>query len=475
MPALNPISKANRGRCRFNKIPAPWIAAMCVAIFAARSAKAFDDYDGSDSSTSDRPYIDGGDFLNPLNWDWKASVPVQNLSPLDSEDTDSVTAATGFIASPDPNITINGGPLIDSITDPSGNPVQGAVFDPVGFGDSLSDVFLPQIYVGSDPGKIGSVAQPNVLTVKSGTLESGLDPSIAVGRDTDGEIIQTGGTVAADYDLELGGYTNSSDFEQKDLDTVGIYDYFGGQLLAGTNEEGSIGDPGIRLGRTSGDVGIMEIHNTDGANNQIDATILKVSYQQGAIGMFNFYYENGGVTTVNLTRGNATGDIGGPGEFQLRNWGTGTPTFGTGVDGCGGTIGSVLNLSLNSAPALTAGIPQNLALFTYLERTRDHDASLDDDFFTTSGVDLTQGSAVSAIYDNILYTWDISYTGSIDGAIGANIPSADILGTGGNNQTGGAVVLMGVSAMAIPEPTTLTLLAGVGSLMLARRRIKKGR
>jgi hypothetical protein len=140
----------------------------------------------------------------------------------------------------------------------------------------------------------------------------------------------------------------------------------------------------------------------------------------------------------------------------------------------------LLSLTLNSAPFLTGGKPQNLALITYHARTHYvndtiTNTNLDEDFFSTSGVDLTQGSDYSAVFGDTLYTWQISYTGSINGTIGANIASSDILGTGGNNQTGGAIVLIGVSAVPIPEPASLALFGGVASLLLVRRRNKKGR
>src|SRR5580658_4814280 len=105
------------------------IIAFGMALSLPRVAVADDVYDGSDSSTSDRPYVDGEDWFNPQNWDNAAAVPVSNLLPTDIA---SVTAATGFIASADPTLTIDGNPLIDTITDGEGNPVQGAVFDPVG-------------------------------------------------------------------------------------------------------------------------------------------------------------------------------------------------------------------------------------------------------------------------------------------------------------------------------------------------------
>jgi hypothetical protein len=86
----------------------------------------------------------------------------------------------------------------------------------------------------------------------------------------------------------------------------------------------------------------------------------------------------------------------------------------------------------------------------------------------------TQGATISAGYAGLTYSWTISYSGQInfsDTATSA-YDSTGIEAIGGDD-----VVLLGITPLAglvpVPEPSSLALLGGTGSLILARRRGRK--
>ncbi len=86
-------------------------------------------------------------------------------------------------------------------------------------------------------------------------------------------------------------------------------------------------------------------------------------------------------------------------------------------------------------------------------------------FYSVDGSKVfTQGATISAAYDGATYSWTISYSGQINFTNTATSAynSTAIQATGGSD-----VVLVGV---AVPEPGSLTILGGLASLILTRRR-----
>jgi hypothetical protein len=82
----------------------------------------------------------------------------------------------------------------------------------------------------------------------------------------------------------------------------------------------------------------------------------------------------------------------------------------------------------------------------------------------------SEGATISAVYGTSTYSWTISYSGQINFSNTAvsGYNSTGISATGGSD-----VVLMGITALYVPEPGSLALLGGVGGLIMSRRRQRK--
>jgi hypothetical protein len=176
--------------------------------------------------------------------------------------------------------------------------------------------------------------------------------------------------------------------------------------------------------------------------------------------------------------------------------------------GPGGGIGSYLNLALDDAPSVTAGIPQSLALVTYTGGV--HGNSTDPKIFydapgaaifnsvndtvsydaTGGSVGYAEGGEVDAVQGNTVYRWDLYYDGSVSfsstttvgqDTYSPNSVISSISQTGGNGGLGtetagvGAVVLIGVGTYTLPEPATVGLLSAAAGLLLSSRRRRSGR
>jgi len=129
---------------------------------------------------------------------------------------------------------------------------------------------------------------------------------------------------------------------------------------------------------------------------------------------------------------------------------------------------SRLNLVLDTAPSIIGGFVQNLGLF---DETRiSGQGTYPKAFYSVDGSTVfTQGATISAVVNSNTYSWTISYSGQI------NFTSTAVSGynTNGIQETGGNdVVLIGLP-VTVPEPASLSMLGGVGALILARRRNKK--
>lgn len=109
---------------------------------------------------------------------------------------------------------------------------------------------------------------------------------------------------------------------------------------------------------------------------------------------------------------------------------------------------------LNSAPTLTAGVPQNLGLFDVnfggiINGTGDLDGDAvfnDDRVFSnaTGSAHYRQGDTVSATFGNTKYNWTISYAGDITWTDPVAGSVAAVAGSGGTD-----VVLVGLSSEAL--------------------------
>lgn len=432
-----------------------------------RLAVADDLYTGADSTTANTPYIDGGDFFNADNWNNGVTNPPTNTVPSGSL-TANIDADTGFTVYADPQLVVDGSEVGDAMLNGT-SPGQGAVFGGSIANPSPSLSLSGKLYISSISAATSAGVMPNQLTMAAGTFELTNSTSGIIGRDATGEILQTGGSFYADDVLEVGAAnTNVGD---------GIINFSGGKFVAGISSSGTAytgSSAGLRLGQNSGSVGIVLVHNNATPGSQFLADNYYSGYVSGGLGITDFYYENGGVTTINVTGGNEAPPTGTQGQLAIRNWAA-TPTFGTGTDGAGGTIGSVLNLTLNAAPTVIGGDVQNLALFTYVDGIHAAASGDDADFFLGNGTDLTEGSTISATYDGQTYDWKIYYDGSVS-SVSGQITSA-ISQTGGEDGLGsesagtGAVVLIGQPfTAAVPEPATLSLLGLVGGYGLLRRR-----
>jgi hypothetical protein len=441
-------------------------------------AIADDVYDGSNSSTS-TSYMDGQDFENPLNWDASAHSPPTTGFPS-STTTATIGAATNFVGTADGTLTINAHAIPDEVTAVGGGAVQGAVFDPVGFGGGdAASVTLATLYVSSTSGQIGSSAQSNLLTINSGTMEVTASTAVIVARSITAEISQTGGTFYEDGTMQL-GQSQSSDIG------TGIYSWDGGSLNAGISSAGvdnTGSSEGIRMGNVAGaaagtGLGILKIYNpaVSSSSNQINLENLYLGYTSGGIGVLDYFYGNGNVSTINIDPTNTS-----EGQLTFRNYAV-SPSYST------NSIGSVLNLDLTSAPNVTLVgseyVPQNLALATYTDGIHGNGTN-DKDLFSPSGTDLTEGSLITESFGGYSYTWQLEYDGSISGGYNYTSPdtqisSSNILGTGGEaglgveTQGDGALVLIGVgSSLPVPEPAAMGLLVLGGVTMLSKRRHRR--
>jgi len=310
----------------------------------------------------------------------------------------------------------------------------------------------------------------NAITINSGTLEL---YAVTIGRDYSAQMTQNGGLFKVDNSLKVGGANSSGDFATT-VNGSGTYAYHGGtlivlnglQIAAGNNSD--TGPTSL----TTPEEGKFVVYN-DGAAGAVlangNVSFATNSNNAGTTGIVEFHYDNnllgvGNVRPIQLNVLNTTNS-----KLSLNN--------ATDIGGGTANTLSELNLVVDTAPTLfgpavgpSLGAPQNLGLFA--ENTISGSATYPKVFFATDGVTgYTQGATISAIQGGIDYSWTISYSGLItfsSTATSAYDSVTGIASTGGND-----IVLVGLNAVAVPEPTTMALLGGAGSLILARRRQKK--
>jgi hypothetical protein len=422
----------------------------------------------------------GGSAYTNSNW---VNTSVSTTTPV-APPTSLVTA----------NIDANTGGVL---------PTLGAVFDPVNDPGAAgaSSAQLTTLYISSSSSSVGTFGvQPNTMTVDSGSLEA--SNSIVVGRDAAGLLVQNGGTLISDGTFGVGAI-------HADGNQNGTLIYHGGLLQAGISSAGALytgSSGGMRLGLgtlSGGSVGFavgtgtLAIYN-DGPAGAVDFENLYTGYGAQGLGVVEYHYGNGGIRPIQLT-GNPNTANGG--QLALRNYSL-TP-----APGPTGGIGSELNLVLNQAPLTTSGVPNSEALVTYTNGIHGestypkifYDApgsaifnsttdTITDDA-TGGSVGYAEGGEVDAVYNDVVYRWDLYYDGSVSFSstttVGSNTYSPNsavtsIAQTGGNGGLGteaagvGAVVLIGVGTYNLagptPEPATIGLLGGVAAMAIARRR-----
>jgi hypothetical protein len=306
-----------------------------------------------------------------------------------------------------------------------------------------------------------TMSAPNKLTIESGTLETGL---VTDGRDGQNIILQNGGVFINDTKLAIQGFNHTGTIGS------GTFEYHGGTYIAGNQIQVATGNTTTTLagtiGATSAGVGRLVVYN-DGPDGAILVTNgMGFNFNtggKGTIGIVEFHFDmdpgnlNPGVRPVqnnfNTTNGglklsNATN------ESSRLNFVLDTSPGSIGV-GTGGS--TLINLGLFKDQSISGNGTFPKLFYTLNSGTTAY----------------TQGATVSAAFSGNTYSWTISYSGVItfDNTATSAYTSPDISATGGTD-----VVLLGVTPIAVtavPEPASLALLGGAGSLILARRRRDK--
>jgi hypothetical protein len=342
----------------------------------------------------------------------------------------------------------------------------------------------------------GTVAAPNKLTIDSGTIIAG---SATIGRDGPGILALNGGTFITETGaLKIQGSNKST------LLGGGTFEYHGGNLETELGVQLGSGACTSGVGKTSAGVGTFVVYNDgpDGAIlSQNGFQFATNTNSVGTVGIVEFHYDSqfsfdyGGLynpnwiithpinghsyTDKNLVNGQYYA-YGSTRPIQT-NWNDGNAESGQGVLHLNNNTNasSRLNLVLDTSPgsivpvSYPGAIYQNLGLFD--ETLILGSGTYPKAFYSVDGSRVfTQGATISAGYAGLTYSWTISYSGQInfsDTATSA-YDSTGIQATGGDD-----VVLLGITPLAglvpVPEPSSLALLGGTGSLILARRRGRK--
>jgi hypothetical protein len=361
--------------------------------------------------------------------------------------------------------------LIPNIqTNNASMPSVGIVFDPKD--DSLTpggananyvaNILPTTLYIASIN---GTVFAPNKLTIESGTINVG-SGTITVGRDAAGILALNGGTLITGLTFKIQGLDTSN----VTLIGSGTFEYHGGYLEAnggvqmGTGMSATAGSPGL----TSAGVGAFVVYNDGPAGAILSGNGFSLavnSAAKGTIGIVEFHYDTnqGGIAGVRPIQDNWNNGQGTAGVLKIVN---------------GTNLSSRLNLVLDTSPGTvtSASNPtafyQNLGLFD--DTLIQGNGTFPNYFYSVDGTTVfTQGATVSAVFGSSTYSWTISYSGQINftNTAVSGYNSSGISGTGGSD-----VVLLGITPLsnaAIPEPSNVALLGGVGSLILARRKKKQ--
>ncbi|BBO35810.1 dockerin type I domain-containing protein [Lacipirellula parvula] len=411
------------------KLSGLFAAGLFVVLSSAPAAHAAITWDGQANTQW---------WFDPVNWNANSNANnvLPPIDPIASGDTQINIGTTGawnltgegvvYDPANDPFFT-----SASSVTFPTGSPLVSTPGVMRDYGPET----IYRLYITRNQ------TNTNILTIKSGDLV--IESTTIIGRSGStaeaanlGKIVQTGGSLrlpTATLDLgqrETSGWGN------------GTYDYRGGVLEV----QQAGGTQGIRLSAGSstngtGGKGRFIMHNpsTAGHVRTFDFTLAADGNNGDGIttgvATVEFHFENGGTRPIQVDR---------------------NLTINNGLDADSiGTRSSRLELVLDSAPMLTAGVPQNLGLFDVnfggtfsgiINGTGDldGDAVFNDDrvFSNAAGsVHYRQGDTVSATFGNTKYNWTISYTGDITWTDPVAGSVAAVAGSGGTD-----VVLVGLSS-----------------------------
>ncbi len=378
-------------------------------------------------------------WFNTSNWN-NAGV----TGSLPESDTASPTAQN---IAPD-NATM---PSVGLVFDPGNDPNTPG--GPNGSYVANLDEISGSTYVSS---VAGTYAAPAKLTIESGTLVMG---TVTVGRDSTGIIALNGGAFLTVGSIKIQG-TN----KVATAIGTGTFEYHGGTLDAEQGIQLGSGACSTGLTRTSAGVGYFTVYSDGPAGailSQNGFQFATNTSMKGTIGIVEFHLDtnsrNPGTTPIqgNVNQGNAES---GQGVLHIQN---------------NTNVSSRLNLVLDDSPGtIVAAGPDagyvNLGLFD--ETVIAGSGTYPKAFYSVDGSTVfTQGATISATFGSSTYSWTISYSGQINftNTATSSYTSADISATGGND-----VVLIGLTPVLVPEPTSMALLGGAGAMILARRRRK---
>jgi hypothetical protein len=413
-------------------------ALVAAAVFSATPKSAFGelDYLGSGGTTTNPNSAGAASWFNASDWNSTSVVEGTGTLPESNINAASVQNIIG------PNVSM---------------PSIGVVFDPrddaktpggpnANYVANLANI-QGSFYIASITS--ATRVNPNKLTVESGTIIAG---STTIGRDADGILALNGGTFITEQEFKVQGQNKFT------LLGTGTFEYHGGNLLVNGAVHVGAGVSSAGVSLTSAGVGYFVVYNDGPAGAMLSANGFDMApnaTSAGTIGIAEFHFD------LNM------GGIGGTRPVQS-NWNNGAAGINDGILNLnnGTNTSARLNLVLDAAPTVTNGVAQNLGLFdqTLITNFGTYPTA----FYSVDGSTVfTQGATISAAYLGKTYSWTISYSGQInftDTAASAYNPTA-VQATGGDD-----VVLVGL----VPEPGSAALIGSVGSLILARRRRRKG-
>jgi hypothetical protein len=389
-------------------------------------------------------------WFNTANWNYALpNASATGTLPEEAVPTDLVTA---------PNLDANNAamPAVGVLFDPANDPLTPGGKNAnyiANFGFNVTGGTSTLYLAYGDYTTNYTIAAPNKLTIESGTMEANV---VTVGRDDQGILVQNGGVFISDNKFDIGGANHSTG-------TIGsgTFEYHGGTFIAGNQIQVAPGQTVSGMSLTSAAVGRLVVYNDgpDGAilsTNGVDFALNSAG--KGTIGIVEFHFDedpdglNPGVRPVQNDYNTPNG------ELVIKN---------------GTNLSSRLNLVLDVSPGTSLAAPAAGSTYINLGLFKDQSIASNGTwpklFYTLNSgtTDYTQGATIAAAYSGTTYSWTISYSGVItfDNTATSAYTSADIAATGGSD-----VVLLGVSPVLVPEPTSLGILGGAGGLILARRR-----
>jgi hypothetical protein len=457
------------------------LVATVMLLMLTATVRAGDNWDASDNTQW---------WFDPQNWNNNVLPPTNGTAPpaqgaTDTDiviSTDTLPGGEGIVFDPSNNDPNFANAINLQSTLPAGNGPQYS-------GTTYTGYIIQQLYVGRSQGTAPASQPRNSMVTIKGDLTA--MNNIIIGRSSgtrdvavNASIVQKAGVLSTTgtFDLAQTDPPGSTGFAGYGN---GTYDYQGGSLnvTGGTGTRLSGGSvtvfPADGLPVGAGGIAKMIIHNpaTSGfvrTTNLVFNSFTGVPASTDAgktnqdpdgvtkgVGIAEFHYANGGVRPIEVAQ-----------TLTINNGRT-DPGATPATTDTNGVRSARLGLVLDSAPTVTAGVPQNLPLIVVDYSTSDFftgavtgsgDANGDliynnDRFFSNEfavdplapSAEFTQGSVVSAVLGSTKYNWTISYSGLVTfqgGDAGADSSAiASIASTGGLS-----VVLMGLSTESVTPP-----------------------